>query len=74
MEGHVAELTGIAVVLAVSTLVGIVFLEEGHGVVAPDFFGFGRSDKPVEHEIHTFGFRPSSLLHRSAGFPRGASL
>lgn len=26
MEGHVAELTGIAVVLAVSTLVGIVFL------------------------------------------------
>jgi haloalkane dehalogenase len=38
------------------------FLETGNRVVAPDFFGFGRSDKPVDDEIYTFDFHRSSLL------------
>src|SRR5882724_11546057 len=28
----------------------------GHRVVAPDFFGFGKSDKPVEEGVYTFDF------------------
>ena len=31
-----------------------VFLEAGGRVVAPDFFGFGRSDKPVNDRVYTF--------------------
>jgi pimeloyl-ACP methyl ester carboxylesterase len=31
-------------------------------VVAPDFFGFGRSDKPVEDSVYTFGFHREFLL------------
>jgi len=27
----------------------------GHRVVAPDLFGFGRSDKPVEDAVYTYG-------------------
>jgi haloalkane dehalogenase len=34
-----------------------------HGrVVAPDLFGFGRSDKPVEQAIYTFDFHRDSLV------------
>jgi pimeloyl-ACP methyl ester carboxylesterase len=29
-----------------------VFVEAGGRVVAPDFFGFGRSDKPVEQAVY----------------------
>lgn len=32
------------------------FMESGARVVAPDFFGFGRSDKPADDEVHTWGF------------------
>jgi haloalkane dehalogenase len=39
-----------------------VFLESGARVVAPDFFGFGRSDKPAEQSGYTFGFHRGSLL------------
>jgi len=39
-----------------------IFLEAGHRIVAPDFFGFGRSDKPVEEEIYTFNFHRDTLL------------
>jgi haloalkane dehalogenase len=39
-----------------------VFLEAGHRVVAPDFFGFGRSDKPVDDAIYTFNFHRDTLL------------
>jgi pimeloyl-ACP methyl ester carboxylesterase len=39
-----------------------VFLEAGHRVVAPDLFGFGRSDKPVAEEVYTFDFHRDSLL------------
>jgi hypothetical protein len=32
------------------------FTPAGYRAVAPDFFGFGRSDKPEEQEIYTFDF------------------
>ncbi|HKW52724.1 MAG TPA: haloalkane dehalogenase [Stellaceae bacterium] len=34
----------------------------GHRAVAPDYFGFGRSDKPVEDAIYTFDFHRNALL------------
>lgn len=40
-----------------------VFVAAGYRVVAPDFFGFGRSDKPVEDAVYTFDFHRESLLH-----------
>jgi haloalkane dehalogenase len=34
-----------------------------HGrVIAPDLFGFGKSDKPVEQEVYTFDFHRASLV------------
>lgn len=39
-----------------------VFLETGARVVAPDLFGFGRSDKPVEESTYTFTFHRQSLI------------
>jgi haloalkane dehalogenase len=39
-----------------------VFLAGGHRVVAPDFFGFGRSDKPVDEAVYTFGFHREALI------------
>ena len=33
-----------------------IFLERGYRIIALDFFGFGRSDKPVKDEIYTFDF------------------
>jgi haloalkane dehalogenase len=34
-----------------------------HGrVVAPDLFGFGKSDKPVDDEVYTFDFHRQSLI------------
>lgn len=38
------------------------FLEAGGRVVAPDFFGFGRSDKPLADTVYTFSFHRRSLL------------
>lgn len=38
-----------------------VFARAGHRVVAPDFFGFGRSDKPVDEDIYQFEFHRNSL-------------
>ncbi|WP_421786630.1 haloalkane dehalogenase [Hyphobacterium sp.] len=38
-----------------------VFLGAGCRVVAPDFFGFGRSDKPVKDEDYTFHFHRNAL-------------
>ena len=37
-------------------------LAAGHRVVAPDFVGFGRSDKPVKDAVYTFGFHRDMLL------------
>lgn len=39
-----------------------VFAATGARVVAPDFFGFGRSDKPVRDTDITYGFHRSSLV------------
>ena len=39
-----------------------VFTGAGHRVVAPDFFGFGRSDKPVEDRVYQFDFHRGSLI------------
>ncbi len=38
------------------------FLATGSRVVAPDFFGFGRSDKPADDGVYTFDFHRNSLL------------
>ncbi len=37
------------------------FLESGARVVAPDFFGFGRSDKPEDDAVYTWDFHRDSL-------------
>jgi pimeloyl-ACP methyl ester carboxylesterase len=39
-----------------------VFLKAGYRVVAPDFFGFGRSDKPVKDEVYTYDFHRHFLI------------
>jgi haloalkane dehalogenase len=38
------------------------FLATGSRVVAPDLFGFGRSDKPADEGTYTFDFHRNSLL------------
>jgi haloalkane dehalogenase len=38
-----------------------VFAKEGR-VIAPDLFGFGRSDKPVDQEVYTFDFHRNALV------------
>ncbi len=38
-----------------------VFVAAGCRVIALDWFGFGRSDKPVRDEVYTFGFHRSTL-------------
>jgi haloalkane dehalogenase/tRNA(adenine34) deaminase len=38
------------------------FCAAGMRVLAPDFFGFGRSDKPVDEAIYTFDFHRAALL------------
>ncbi|MBX9796588.1 haloalkane dehalogenase [Sphingomonas sp.] len=39
-----------------------VFLDSGARVVAPDFFGFGRSDKPVRQEDYSFDFHRNYII------------
>ena len=39
-----------------------VFTAAGHRAVAPDYFGFGRSDKPVQDDIYQFDFHRGSLI------------
>ena len=39
-----------------------VFTDAGCRVIAPDLFGFGRSDKPVDDAVYTFDFHRDSLL------------
>ena len=39
-----------------------VFLASGARVIVPDFFGFGRSDKPGEQSVYTFDFHRNMLL------------
>jgi haloalkane dehalogenase len=37
-------------------------LAAGYRVIAPDFFGFGRSDKPADEGVYTFDFHRSSVM------------
>ena len=39
-----------------------VFTAAGHRAVAPDFFGFGRSDKPIDDQVYTFDFHRETLI------------
>ncbi len=39
-----------------------VFTAAGHRAVAPDYFGFGRSDKPVSDDVYQFEFHRGSLM------------
>lgn len=39
-----------------------IFTAAGHRVIAPDFFGFGRSDKPVNQAVYTFDFHRQALV------------
>ncbi|MGI9364385.1 MAG: haloalkane dehalogenase [Rhizobiaceae bacterium] len=39
-----------------------VFVESGARVIAPDWLGFGRSDKPVEDAVYGFQFHRSMML------------
>jgi len=39
-----------------------IFTGAGYRVVAPDFFGFGRSDKPMDEEVYTFDFHRNMLI------------
>jgi len=38
-----------------------VFTGRGNRVIAPDFFGFGRSDKPVDEAVYQFDFHRDML-------------
>jgi haloalkane dehalogenase len=38
------------------------FLTSGMRIVAPDFFGFGRSDKPEDEGVYTFDFHRNSVM------------
>ncbi len=39
-----------------------IFVDAGYRVVAPDYFGFGRSDKPIEDKVYTFDFHRNFLI------------
>ena len=39
-----------------------VFLDSGARVIAPDWLGFGRSDKPVEESVYTFHFHRNMMV------------
>ena len=39
-----------------------IFNNAGYRAIAPDYFGFGRSDKPVDDEVYTFNFHRNSLI------------
>lgn len=38
------------------------FLAAGGRVIAPDFFGFGRSDKPVDDGVYSFAFHRDAIV------------
>jgi len=41
-----------------------VFTDAGHRVIAPDLFGFGRSDKPIDESTYNFEFHRNSLVRQ----------
>ncbi|MCB1035328.1 MAG: alpha/beta fold hydrolase [Acidobacteria bacterium] len=39
-----------------------IFVAAGHRVVAPDLFGFGKSDKPTDDHLYSFDFHRVTLM------------
>lgn len=39
-----------------------VFAGAGYRVIAPDLFGFGKSDKPVDDDVYTYHFHRDALM------------
>ncbi|MEL7044202.1 MAG: haloalkane dehalogenase, partial [Pseudomonadota bacterium] len=39
-----------------------VFLQSGARVIAPDWLGFGKSDKPVDDAVYTYNFHRSMMI------------
>ena len=39
-----------------------IFVAAGHRVVAPDLFGFGKSDKPTDDQLYSFDFHRVTLM------------
>lgn len=39
-----------------------VFTRAGVRVIAPDWLGFGRSDKPIDDSVYTFDFHRDYML------------
>jgi len=39
-----------------------IFLDSGARVIAPDWLGFGRSDKPVADDVYTFHFHRNMMM------------
>ena len=39
-----------------------IFAAAGNRAIAPDFIGFGKSDKPIDDDIYTFDFHRSMLI------------
>ncbi|GAG74650.1 unnamed protein product, partial [marine sediment metagenome] len=40
-----------------------IFVEAGYRAVAPDLFGFGKSDKPVEDESYSYNFHRNAVIN-----------
>ena len=40
-----------------------IFVNAGYRVVAPDYYGFGKSDKPVNDAVYTFDFHRNSIIN-----------
>lgn len=40
-----------------------IFVNAGYRVVAPDYYGFGKSDKPVNDDVYTFDFHRNSMVN-----------
>jgi len=40
-----------------------IFVNAGYRVIAPDYYGFGKSDKPVNDEVYTFDFHRNSIIN-----------
>lgn len=39
-----------------------IFVKFGGRVIAPDLFGFGKSDKPIEDSVYTFSFHRQTII------------
>jgi haloalkane dehalogenase len=39
-----------------------IFVNAGYRAIAPDYYGFGKSDKPIEEKVYTFEFHRNMLI------------